>query len=116
MRKSRRSEVMRYRENTLKVDERNFESHDFYNLAMRPTGLQHALQLAVTEHGRSIGLLHISRAYGEPEFTERDRQLLLSIASFLAHAQAPSSGDERMVESDDRGLIIATPAGEIEYL
>jgi DNA-binding CsgD family transcriptional regulator len=116
MRRSRRSEVMRYREKTVKVDERNFENHDFYNLVMRPTGLHDALQLTVTEHGRSIGLLHISRACNDPEFTERDRQLLLSVAPFLAHAQVPSSTDERMVESEDRGLIIATPAGEIEYL
>jgi DNA-binding CsgD family transcriptional regulator len=116
MRRSHRSEVMRYREKTVKVDERNFENHDFYNLVMRPTGLHDALQLTVTEHGRSIGLLHISRACNDPEFTERDRQLLLSVAPFLAHAQVPSSTDERMVESEDRGLIIATPAGEIEYL
>jgi hypothetical protein len=57
MRRRRRSEVMRYRENTLKVDERNFENHDFYNLAMRQTGLHDALQLTVTERGRSVGPL-----------------------------------------------------------
>jgi hypothetical protein len=33
MRRSHRSEVMRYREKTVKVDERNFENHDFYNCA-----------------------------------------------------------------------------------
>ncbi len=116
MRRSRRSEVIRYRETTLKVDEKRFENHDFYNLMMRPTGIYDALQLAVAEHGRSIGLLNISRAPRDPEFTERDRQLLLSLAPFIAHAQAPSSIDERMVESEDRGLIIVTPAGEIEYV
>ena len=116
MRRSRRSEVMRYREKTLKVDENRFENHDFYNLVMRPTGLHDALQLTVAEHGRSVGLLHISRACRDPEFTERDRQLLLSIAPFIAHAQVPRTTDERLVESEDRGLIIATPAGEIEYL
>jgi len=116
MRRSRRSEVMRYRENTLKVDERQFEKHDFYNLTMRPTGLHDGLQLTVMEQGRSIGLLHISRAKGDPEFTERERQLLYSIAPFLAHAQAERTADERVAESPDRGLIIATPAGAIEYL
>jgi DNA-binding CsgD family transcriptional regulator len=116
MRRSRRSEVMRYRERTLKVDERRFENHDFYNLTMRPTGIHDALQLAVVERGRSVGLLNISRAHRDPEFTERDRQLLLSIAPFFAHAQAPRTTDERMVKSEDRGLIIATRAGEIEYL
>src|ERR1700741_66589 len=85
MRRTRRSVVMRYRESTLKVDERKFENHDFYNMAMRPTGLHDALQLIVAEHGRSIGLLHLSRANRGPEFTERDRQLLLSIAPFISH-------------------------------
>jgi DNA-binding CsgD family transcriptional regulator len=116
MRRSRRSEVIRYRERTLKVEERRFEKHDFYNLTMRPTGIHDALQLTVAEHGRSIGLLNISRASRDPEFTERDRQLLLSIAPYLAHAQQPRATDERMVESEDRGVIIATPAGKIEYL
>lgn len=116
MRRSRRSEVMRYREKTLKVDEKQFEKHDFYNLVMRPTGIHDVLQLTVTEHGRSVGLLHIGRASRDPEFSERDRRLLLAIAPFFAHAQMPSCADERMVESEDRGLIIATPKGEIEYL
>lgn len=116
LRRSRRSEVMRYREKTLKVEERQFEKHDFYNLAMRPTGLHDALQLVVAEHGRSIGLLHISRECRDPGFTERDRQLLLAIAPFLAHAQAEHTADDRVTESPDRGLIIATPAGAIEYL
>jgi DNA-binding CsgD family transcriptional regulator len=116
MRRSRRSEVMRYREKTLKVDERQFEKHDFYNLAMRPTGLHDALQLTVVEHGHSIGLLHISRASRDPEFTQRERQLLQAIAPFLAHAQAERPTDERMAESLDRGLIIASPAGVVEYL
>jgi DNA-binding CsgD family transcriptional regulator len=116
MRRSRRSTVMRYRENTLKVDERKFENHDFYNLAMRPTGVHDALQLIVAEHGRNHGLLCVSRAGQELEFTERDRQLLLAIAPFLAHAQERRGTDGRFVESEDRGLIIATPAGTIEYL
>jgi DNA-binding CsgD family transcriptional regulator len=116
MRRTRRSAVMRYRENTLKVDERKFENHDFYNLVMRPTGLYDGLQLIVSEHGRSVGLLHISRACRDPEFTERDRQLLLSIAPFIAHAQERRGTDGRFVESEDRGLIIAAPGGTIEYL
>ena len=116
MRRSRLSEVMRYREKTLKVDERHFENHDFYNLVMRPTGIYDVLQLAVSEHGRSIGLLHVSRAHGDPEFSQRERQLLLSIAPFFAHAQAQSSTDDRLTGTEDRGLIIATPAGKIEYL
>jgi len=116
MRRSTRCEVMRYREKTLKVKEKQFENHDFYNLVMRPTGIHDVLQLAVAEHGRSIGLLHISRAKCDPPFTERDWQLLFLIAPFIAHAQAPGSTIGQMVESEDRGLIIATPDGKIEYL
>src|ERR1700730_14573108 len=55
MRRSRGSEVMRYRESTVKVDKRGFEKHDFYNLAMRPTGLDDVLQLKVAERGRGLG-------------------------------------------------------------
>lgn len=116
MRRSRRSAVMRYREDTLKVDERKFENHDFYNLAMRPTGVHDALQLIVAEHGRCQGLLCISRGGGELEFTERDRHLLLAIAPFIAHAQTRNGTDGRFAESEDRGLIVATPSGKVEYL
>jgi DNA-binding CsgD family transcriptional regulator len=116
MRRSRRSEVMRYREKTLKVDEKRFENHDFYNLVMRPTGIHDVLQLIITEHGRSIGLLHIGRASRDPEFSERDRHFLLSLAPFFAHAQVAHNTDTRMAETEDRGLIIATLEGKIEYL
>ena len=116
MRRSKNSHVMRYRESTLKVDEHRFENHDYYNLAMRPTGLNDALQLTVVENGRSLGLLHISRQSRDPAFTDRDRRLLKWIAPFVAHAQASGPPDGRQVESEDRGLIIATPAGEIQYL
>lgn len=38
------------------------------------------------------------------------------IAPFVAHALAPSRLDDQLVESADHGLIIATPAGEIQHL
>lgn len=38
------------------------------------------------------------------------------IAPFAAHALAPGRTDERLAETDDRGLIIATLAGEMRYL
>jgi len=116
MRRSRRSEVMRYREKTLKVDEKQFENHDYYNLVMRPTCIRDILQLTVTEHGRGVGLLHIARGSRDPEFTERERQLLLSVAPYIAHAQVAQNTDERMTGSEQCGLIIATREGEIEYL
>ncbi|MBO0733626.1 MAG: hypothetical protein J2P49_04775 [Methylocapsa sp.] len=116
MQRSRRSHVMRYREQTVKVEETRFEKHDFYNQVMRPTSIYDVLQLVVAEHGRSIGLLHISRACRDPEFNERERQLLLCVAPYFAHAQVAQNTDERMAGSEDRGLIIATREGKIEYL
>ncbi|MGH6836419.1 MAG: LuxR C-terminal-related transcriptional regulator [Methylocella sp.] len=116
MRRSRNSEVFHYRERTLKVDERTFEKCDYYNLVARPTGLDDALQLKVAGHGRSLGLLHVSRQKDDPAFTARDRGLLEWIAPFAAHAFDPGCKDEQLAESDDHGLIIATPAGKIQYL
>ncbi|MDQ6867222.1 MAG: helix-turn-helix transcriptional regulator [Pseudomonadota bacterium] len=116
MRRSRKSEVMTFHESALKVDRRTYEQHDFYNVILRPHGIDFMLQLKVAEHGRGLGMLHVSRQNGEPDFTDRDRTLLEWIAPFAAHALAPGRPDEQLVESDDRGLIIAAPAGEIQHL
>jgi DNA-binding CsgD family transcriptional regulator len=116
MRQSKNSIVTRYRERTVRVDQRTFEKHDFYNLTMRPSGLDDALQLRVCAHGRPLGLLHISRQKSDPEFTDRDLRLLEWIAPFVAHAFDGNCKEEELSESDDRGLIIATPKGIIEYL
>jgi DNA-binding CsgD family transcriptional regulator len=116
MRRGRNSNVMRYRETTVKADRRVFENHDFYNLTMRPTGLDDALQLKVAEHGRPLGLLHVSRQEGDAAFTDSDLRLLEWIAPFAAHALAAGCIDGQMVESDDRALVIATSAGKIQYL
>jgi DNA-binding CsgD family transcriptional regulator len=116
MRRSRKSELMTYHESHLKVDQRAYGRHDFYNLIMRPHGLDFSLELKLAEHGRGLGLLFVPRQNGEPEFTDRDRTLLEWIAPYAAHALAPGRPDEQVVESDDRGLIIATPAGEIRHI
>jgi DNA-binding CsgD family transcriptional regulator len=116
MRKSKNSMVMRYRERTVKVDQRTFEKHDFYNLTMRPSELDDALQLKVSAHGCHLGLLHISRRRSDPQFRDRDLALLEWIAPFVAHAFDSACQGGELTESDDRGLIIATTAGRIEYL
>ncbi|MCI0600175.1 MAG: helix-turn-helix transcriptional regulator [Beijerinckiaceae bacterium] len=116
MRRSGKSEVMDFEECFLKVDQRIYEHHDFYNAILRPHGIDFMLHLKLAEHGRCLGLLHVSRQNGDPEFSASDRLLLEWIAPFAAHALAPGRADEQMVDSDDRGLIIATPAGEIQHL
>ncbi|MGH6851420.1 MAG: hypothetical protein ACREDD_13395, partial [Methylocella sp.] len=116
MRRSRNSEAFHYRESTLKVDERAFKKHDYYNLVVRPTGIDDVLQLKVSERSRSLGLLHLTRQIGEPAFTARDRRVLERIAPFAAHAFGAGCNDQRLAESDDHGLVIATPAGKIKYL
>jgi len=116
MRRKRKSAVMTFHESAVKVDQRTFERHDFYNLILRPHGIDFILELKVAEHGRRLGVLHVARQRGDPEFTDRDRTLLEWIAPYAAHALAPVRPDEQLVESDDRGLIIATPAGEVQHL
>ncbi len=59
MRRNRNSEVRTFYESNLKVDLRTYEHHDFYNLIMRPHGIDFSLQLKVAEHGRGLGMLHV---------------------------------------------------------
>ncbi len=116
MRRNRKSEVVTFDECFLKVDRRTYERHDFYNAILRPHGIDSMLHLKLAEHGRGLGILHVSRQNGDPEFEDRDRTFLEWIAPFAAHALAPGRPDEQFVESEDRGLTIATPAGEIQHL
>lgn len=109
MRRNRKSEVMTYYEGFLKVDRRTYEQHDFYNVILRPHGIDFMLHRKLAEHGRGLGMLHVSRQHGEPDFTDRDRTLLEWIAPFAAHALAPGRPGEQLVESNDRGLIIDLP-------
>ncbi len=115
MRRNRKTEVMTYEESFLKVDRRTYEHHDFYNAILRPHGIDSMLHLKLAEHGRCLGILHVSRQKGDPEFTDRDRALLEWIAPFAAHALAPGRSGEQFVESDERGLVIVTTAGAIQH-
>jgi hypothetical protein len=72
--------VTTFPESALKVDRRTYDRHDFYNLIMRPDGVDFILQLKLAEHGRSLGVLQVPRQNGDPEFTDRDRTLLEWIA------------------------------------
>jgi hypothetical protein len=76
MRRHRKSEVTTFHESSLKVDQPTYERHDFYNLIMRPHGIDFALQLRVAERGRGLGVLQVPRQNGDPEFTDHDRTLL----------------------------------------
>jgi DNA-binding CsgD family transcriptional regulator len=116
MRRSRYSDVMDYRQRMLKVEERAFRRHDYYNTILRPNGLDHCLQLKVAEHGRPLGLLHISRQYRDSEFDGRAHRLVEWIAPFVAHALAPGSTDGQWTASGDRGLVIAAPSGQVQFL
>jgi DNA-binding CsgD family transcriptional regulator len=116
MRRTRQCAVMTYHERALKVDQRTYERHEFYNAIMRPHGMDFILNVKLTEHGRPLGLLEIPRQTGEPDFTDRDRTILEWIAPFAAHALAPGHSGGQFVGSDDRSLIIATPSGEIEHI
>jgi hypothetical protein len=111
----RRSEA-RDQERSMKVDKRSFRRHAYYNEIWRRHGIDTSLQLQVAEHGRGVGLLEVCRRDGEIEFTARDRKILEWIAPFVAHALAPARMEERLTESGDRGLIIATASGAIQHL
>ncbi len=113
--RTKRNIVADYRERSMKVDQGTFRRHAFYNTILRRHGLDNSLRLQVAEHGRGVGLLDVCRD-GETEFTARDRKLLEWIAPFVAHALAPACIGETLTESNDCGLIIVTPVGEIQSL
>src|SRR5262249_23837459 len=51
--RNRKSEVTNYHDN-LKIDLRTFQRHDFYNLILRPHGIDFGLQIKLAEHGRGL--------------------------------------------------------------
>ena len=75
----------------LKVDQRTWERSDLYNVILRPMDYHDAIQLAVRDGGRPLGVVKISRGVGAPEFTARDLDLLAALEPYLAHAFSGSS-------------------------
>lgn len=103
----------------LKVDQRAWERSDLYNLILRPMDYHDAIQLAVRDRGRPVGVVKISRGVRTPEFTARELDLLAVLEPYLAHAFAGSSSAMPLVESDaeeDQGLIIADRDGRVRHL
>jgi DNA-binding CsgD family transcriptional regulator len=100
----------------LKVSRQEYLRHDLHNLIMRPAGYHQRLHVRVKEHGRTIGFLHLNRAERDPEFTAYEARILEFVAPFIAHASADANLGEALTDSDDRGLIVATRQGKIEYL
>jgi DNA-binding CsgD family transcriptional regulator len=103
----------------LKVDQRTWGRSDLYNLILRPMDYHDAIQLAVRDRGRPVGVVKISRGVGAPEFTARELDLLAALEPYLAHAFAGSPGAMPLIESDaeeDQGLIIADRNGRVRHL
>ena len=103
----------------LKVDQRTWERSDLYNVILRPMDYHDAIQLAVCDRGRPVGVVKISRGVGAPEFTARELDLLAALEPYLAHAFSGSSSSLPLIESDaeeDQGLIIADRNGRVRHL
>jgi DNA-binding CsgD family transcriptional regulator len=100
----------------LKVSRQEYLKHDLHNLIMRPAGYHQRLHVRVREHDRSLGFLHSIRAERDPEFTPGEARILEFVAPFIAHALTEAKPSDVLTDSDDRGLIVATRQGKIEYL
>jgi len=103
----------------LKVDQRTWERSDLYNLILRPVDYCDAVQVAVRECERPLGVVKISRDAGAPEFTTRDLDFLVALEPHLAHAFASLPRVAPLVESDaeeNQGLIITDREGRMRYL
>lgn len=103
----------------LKIDPRNYQRHDFFNLVWRPINADifNCLNVTVREPERIIGILQISRGFGQPQFKESDEQLLERLARYVAHALSCSADFKGpWVDSPDQGLVILDREGKVEHL
>ena len=101
----------------LTVRRRNFLGHAFYNEFLRKLKFFWGLHMVVCEGDRRPGALVMHRGPDDKPFSQDEVRRLNRISSFIAHA-AQASGRQRYpwVDSEDRGMIIATVDGKVEWL
>jgi DNA-binding CsgD family transcriptional regulator len=99
-----------------KVDDRRLLRTDFYNLLLRPAGMDHGIYVHLTAGSRPVGALCLWRSVNEPAFSRRDYAILEALRGFVAHGLHDGPGVQHFVDSDDRALIVADREGRPLHL
>ncbi|TPV23637.1 helix-turn-helix domain-containing protein [Pantoea anthophila] len=68
------------------MDRRSLEKSDFYHQFLRPNGLHHGINVYYVSEGVDVRDLRIWRAKGEPEFGNREKQILMVLEPYFIRA------------------------------
>lgn len=93
-----------------------FFKSDFYNAILKPLDGRHIIGSVIHEHQRVLGELVVWRAPGERYFSAKEKQLLVTIGPYMAHALSRRVNSEQTyVESGEHGLLVLDHNAEIQY-
>ena len=102
--------------NSMRLFEKTFYNSDIYNLIWRPMSRRQLLWARVRDTQNRANGLALSRVEGDPDFTERDEQLLNQLVPYVAHAlDARGNHEEEFVASTERGLMILDAQGRVRH-
>lgn len=103
----------------VKVPLTELQRSDFYNVILRPGGVEDGLSLALrTSQGQGIGILKLYRRGGDRPFTPQEAAALAQLETVLARALRASSDDDEVHESEvsGQGLLVVTPMGRVSFM
>jgi DNA-binding CsgD family transcriptional regulator len=101
------------------VDMDRFLRSDFCNLSYRPSRSHWFMRLMVREGGtgRALGCVTLYRGPQDRPWSPADKRRLAGLAPFLAQVLGEAStGEDPLVDSGRRGLIIADRTGRVVHL
>jgi DNA-binding CsgD family transcriptional regulator len=103
-------------EQILRVDTQTWLQSEYYNILWRPAEIHHQLMLIVTAAGRPQGVLYAYRSQQDAPFETAEIKMLGAIGKFVAHGlTAMTLGNDTLVESDDRALLVVNIDGVIQH-
>jgi DNA-binding CsgD family transcriptional regulator len=116
IRKPCRTPVTEWLQFLLKVDRRSYLLSDYYNILMRPSGIDDGIYVHLTEGHRPFGALMLFRGPQEPAFSPREYAMREALRGFIAHALRGGTCEESFLDTEDRAIIIADHAGRVLHL
>ncbi len=101
-----------------RILDQRFYQRDFYHLVMRLSNHHYALQGAVSQSGRIVGMVVLCRPPNQPPFNASHRQQFEQVLPYLDHGlqTARSETYQDYVDSGRSGLIILSRDGTVVSL